>query len=116
MTLTHSQLMSLIVELMPMMDVWGTPTDAGAVKNHSGRYITHRVIDGWFDWTGCLGQSYLQPGRGCLIEVKVDRDKPKPKQVEWADRLIKAGALVIREARSIEEVKNVLEKERKHGS
>jgi len=115
--LSHTQLMSLLLECLPKLDVMATVTDASLVKTHAGRYLTHRVSTGWPDITGVTGISYKNPGRAFLIEVKRDSQNCKSKiqeaQVRTADALEKAGALVIREARSLEDVLSILEKERK---
>ena len=110
--LSHYQLMNQILEHLPLVAVIATPTHATANKGF-GRHLKQRVVKGWPDITGVLGISYKNPGRAFFIEVKVGRDEPKPEQIKIADKLEKAGALVVREARSLEDVTNVLEKEKK---
>jgi len=110
--LSHTELTRLIMDTLPLWDVVATVTDATAHKG-VGRRLAQKVTNGGPDITGVLGQSYKQPGRAFLIEDKVGRDKPKPEQIKLADQLEKAGALVIREARSLDDVLTVLEKERK---
>lgn len=55
-----------------------------------------------------VGADSKQRGRAVFVEVKAPGEHPSPKQIEFANAMERAGALVVRCATSVEQVRDAV--------